>query len=128
MRKLLPYLATLLVFVAMDALWLNLTVRFYRAELGDLLLAKPRLLPAVTFYLLQVLGIQVFVLSRANSGVGALVLGAAFGVFTYAAYDLTNWAILKNWAATITVMDIGWGAVVTACAALAGYLVQKTLA
>ena len=128
MRRLLPYLATFLVFIALDAVWLTSTIRLYRTELGGLLLDKPRLLPAIAFYLIQILGIQIFVLPRANSVVTALAFGAAFGVFTYATYDLTNWAVLKNWTGSITVMDICWGAVVTACAALAGYLVQRALA
>jgi uncharacterized membrane protein len=124
MRKLIPYAVSLLVFVVLDAIWLTLTVRFYRAQLSDLLLPNPRIAPAVAFYLLQVLGIQLFVLPRAGTAASALAFGAAFGIFTYATYDLTNWAVLKNWTASLTVMDICWGAVVTAVASLAGFLVR----
>lgn len=124
MRRVLPYAVSLLVFVVLDAIWLTLTVKFYRTQLADFLLAKPRIAPAVAFYLLQVLGIQIFVLTRAGSAVSALAFGAAFGIFTYATYDLTNWAVVKNWTASLTVMDICWGAVLTAIASLAGFLVR----
>ncbi len=127
MRRLIPYGVTFLVFIAMDAVWLTLTVHMYRAALGPLLSPTTRLVPAIAFYLLQVLGIQIFVLPRAVSTPGALAFGALFGLFTYATYDLTNWAVLKDWSGSITVMDICWGAVVTAFASLAGYLVQKRL-
>ncbi len=125
MRRLLPYGVTFLVFIAMDAIWLSLTLHFYQVTLAGLLAPQPRLAPAIAFYLLQVLGIQVFVLPRAGSAIAALGFGAGFGFFTYATYDLTNWAVLKNWTGSLTVMDICWGAVVTGCASLAGYLVQR---
>jgi len=124
MRKLLPYTVTLLAFVVLDAIWLTSTIRFYRAQLADLLLVKPRIVPAVLFYLLQVLGIQLFVLPRAGTAASALAFGGAFGIFTYATYDLTNWAVLKPWTTSITVMDICWGAVLTAIASLAGFLAR----
>jgi uncharacterized membrane protein len=122
MRKAIPYVATFLVFIALDAVWLTLTIHMYRAQLADLLLPSPRLLPAIAFYLIEVLGIQIFVLPRAASAGSALAFGAGFGFFTYATYDLTNWA------ASITVMDICWGAVVTALASLAGHFAQRYFA
>lgn len=128
MRKAIPYVATFLVFIALDAVWLTLTIHMYRAQLADLLLPSPRLLPAIAFYLIEVLGIQIFVLPRAASAGSALAFGAGFGFFTYATYDLTNWAVLTNWTASITVMDICWGAVVTALASLAGHFGQRYFA
>jgi uncharacterized membrane protein len=50
---------------------------------------------------------------------------AGFGFFTYATYDLTNWAVLKDWTFSISAMDMVWGAVVTGIASLAGYLVMR---
>jgi len=127
MRKLIPYAAMLLVFIALDAIWLTSTMRIYSAQLGKLLLARPRLPPAIAFYLLQTIGIQLFVLPRAASAISALAFGAAFGLFTYATYDLTNWAVLSEFTGSIAVMDICWGVVLTALVSLAGHLVQKVL-
>jgi uncharacterized membrane protein len=125
MRRIIPYVATLIVFVAVDAVWLTLTTAVYRHQLGDLLAPQVRWVPAVAFYLLQVLGIQIFVLPRAAKAVQAACFGAGFGFFTYATYDLTNWAVLKDWTFSISAMDMVWGAVVTGIASLAGYLVMR---
>ena len=43
---------------------------------------------------------------------------ALFGLFTYATYDLTNYATLKDWTAALAVSDIAWGMVTTAVVAL----------
>ncbi len=50
----------------------------------------------------------------------ALLVGAAFGFFAYATYDLTNLATLKDWPVGITLIDIGWGVFVSAVSAAAG--------
>jgi uncharacterized membrane protein len=112
---------TLIVFITMDAVWLTLTAGIYRDQLGQLLPPQVRWVPAVSFYLLQILGIQIFVLPRATGKATALIFGTGFGIFTYATYDLTNWAVLKDWTFSISAMDVAWGAVVTGTASLAGY-------
>ena len=37
------------------------------------------------------------------------MLGAAFGFITYATYDLTNLATLRDWPIALTVVDLAWG-------------------
>ena len=39
----------------------------------------------------------------------AMGRGLAFGLFTYATYDLTNLATLKAWPVKIVLVDIVWG-------------------
>ena len=125
MRQVIPYVVTLLAFVAMDAIWLTLTGGIYRDQLSALLAPQVRWEAAVLFYLLQVLGIQIFVLPRATKPAGAFAFGAGFGIFTYATYDLTNLSILKYFTYSLTAMDIVWGAIVTGTASLAGYFAVK---
>lgn len=36
-------------------------------------------------------------------------MGAAFGLFTYGTYELTNFATLRNWTLSITVIDMIYG-------------------
>ncbi len=127
MRRFIPYVVTLIVFLAMDAVWLTHTTGIYRDQLGDILAPQVRWLPGVAFYLLEILGIQIFVLQLAASAASALAYGAAFGIFTYATYDLTNLAVIKNWTYSISVMDIAWGAVVTGVASLAGYVAKRVV-
>jgi uncharacterized membrane protein len=112
----LAYIAALVVFVALDALWLTLTGPSYRAVMGGMLAPSIRIAPAIVFYLVDMLGIMIFVAkpgTRHNAG-WVLGFGALYGAFTYATYDLTNYAVLKNWSLGITLADIGWGAVLTA--------------
>jgi uncharacterized membrane protein len=51
-----------------------------------------------------------------------------FGCFTYATYDLTNQATLRNWSTTLTIADICWGSLLAALSATAGYLVAQRMA
>ena len=48
-----------------------------------------------------------------------------FGFFTYMTYDLTNQATLRNWTTQLTLIDAGWGTVLGAIAAAAGYWVTS---
>ena len=58
----------------------------------------------------------------------ALLCGALFGLFTYATYDLTNQATLRNWSTLITVVDIAWGSFLGAVtAAGAWWITQRVL-
>ena len=47
-------------------------------------------------------------------------MGAAFGLFAYATYDLTNLATLRDWPLGLSIIDTLWGAAVSAVAATAG--------
>lgn len=65
-------------------------------------------------YITMPLGLFYFVISKyigqpANSK--ALLDGFLYGIFTYAVYDLTNLATLKNWSIQMTVVDILWGGI-----------------
>ncbi len=44
----------------------------------------------------------------------ALFTGAFFGFITYATYDLTNLATVKNWPLTVTIVDLLWGTILGA--------------
>lgn len=113
--SLLAYIAGLVVFVALDAIWLSLMGPSYRAVMGDMLASSVRPAPAALFYLLDTLGIMIFVArpGRRQGAPWVVAHGALFGLFTYATYDLTNFAVLKNWSVGLTIEDIIWGMVVT---------------
>ena len=52
-------------------------------------------------------------------------MGALFGFFTYATYDLTNLATLKGWPLPIVIIDIIWGTILSATVAFSGYWISK---
>jgi uncharacterized membrane protein len=129
MVKLLPYLATLVVFGLLDGLWLwTMSGRIYRPVLGDILLADLRVAPAIAFYLAYPAGLTLLAVVpalRAGDWSTALINGAMLGALAYGTYDLTNYATLRNWTLEITVIDIAYGTAVAAVASLAGFLAAR---
>jgi len=123
------YAVTLIVFLAVDAVWLAfIGGPLYTATIGPLLADQVRIFPAVVFYLLHVTGILVLVLPLARqrgSIAAAAFYGAVFGLCTYGTYDLTNHAVLKLWTWPLTLIDMTWGALVTGLAASAGAWVDR---
>jgi len=122
-RTAAAYASTLLVFLALDAVWLGVVARgMYKRELGHLLAPDVRWGAAAAFYLLYVAGLLLLVVlpNRAAPAPVTAGLGAAFGLVAYATYDLTNLATLARWPLSVTLADLAWGAAATAAAAVAG--------
>jgi uncharacterized membrane protein len=109
------------IFLVIDLLWLGVVARgFYQAHMGHLLRPDVRWAPAIAFYLLFVAGIVVFVVVPAlerESLRQAVGLGAFFGLVTYATYDLTNLATMRNFPTVIVVVDMIWGMVLSSVVA-----------
>jgi uncharacterized membrane protein len=63
-----------------------------------------------------IVGLLVFVilpgLKEGRAG-KTFLLGAFFGLVSYATYDLTNLATVKDWPVAITVIDLIWGTVLS---------------
>jgi uncharacterized membrane protein len=125
----LQFLVVAAAFAIIDAIWLKTMNPFYRRQIGELMADKPNLGYAVVFYVIYIAGIVFFALRPTLDGgswPSAAGYGAALGVFAYATYDLTNAATLKTWPWQLIVVDILWGAALTALATLAGWLVFHT--
>ena len=122
----IAYVVALLVFLAIDALWLAvLMAPVYASALGPLLAPEPRWAPAVVFYLLYVLGLLVFAIApglRARRWATAAALGALLGLVAYGTYDLSNYATLRGWPLALTAIDMAWGAVLSGVSATLAYL------
>ena len=128
---LVAYAAAAVTMLGMDAIWLSISADLlYRPLLGDIMLPGFRLVPAILFYVLYVVGIVIFAIKPAlvtGRWSGAAGKGALLGFFCYATYDLTNQATLKTWPATVMIVDMGWGTFLTACTATVGYLTASRL-
>ena len=125
------YLVLLGVFLALDALWLGLIAKgFYARQLGYLLAEEPIWGAAIVFYLLFVAAIQVFVVQpglKDPSAGPTLRRGAFFGLVTYATYDLTNLATVRDWPLAVTFVDLAWGALLCFLVSWAGHRVGRRL-
>jgi uncharacterized membrane protein len=127
-RYIVLYSATLVVLVVFDYLFLGIVTKgFMASEVGDML-GEVKPVPAVLFYLIYVVGVLIFVSGGAAANwQGTLLYGALFGLFCYATFDLTSLALLKHWSWAVAVLDVSWGAVVTAVSSTAGLLVANWL-
>lgn len=105
---------TAVVFGALDAVWLTLgSGDLYARMIGHLLAEMVDPVAAGVFYVIYVLGLVHFVvrpgLARASLG-PSLRDAFAFGVVTYATFDLTAMAVMRDFPAVVAVVDIAWGA------------------
>ena len=127
----LHYLVSRLGFLALDAAWLGIMgSALYRPQLGNLMLEKFLLAPAIAFYLIYPIGITVFAVGpalQAASGAIALGHGLLLGFLAYSTYNLTNMATVRGWSPLVTVIDIGWGSAATGAAALACFWILRLL-
>jgi uncharacterized membrane protein len=127
----MTYGMMLVVFLAVDLLWLGVVARrFYLNHLGRFLAEQVNWAAAFVFYLLFLAGMMIFAVQPAleqNSLSRALALGALYGLFTYATYDLTNLATLKEWPVPIVVVDILWGMILSGLVSATGFLAATRL-
>jgi uncharacterized membrane protein len=125
------YLSTLVVFFAVDMLWLGLIASsFYKKYLGYLMAPAINWLAAIIFYLLFIFGILVFVVLpgvKENSLQNTILRAALFGLITYATYDLTNLATINQWPLNVTLIDLVWGMVLSTIVSIAGFYLAKWL-
>ena len=118
--------------ILIDGLWLVFMLkRLYVPNIGHLLNDSMAIWPAVIFYILYGIALNVFVVLPAlknNTGcLELLLLGLLFGMVTYGTYDLTNLATLKNWTLKISLVDMAWGTFATATAsAVSTFVTSKT--
>lgn len=107
------YAVAFLAFIAVDMVWLVFIAnRIYKKYLGYIMRPDPNWFAAILFYLIYLAGVVYFVINPAlekQSIRMALFGGMFFGLVTYATYDLTNLATLKDWPVTITIIDLIWG-------------------
>ena len=125
------YGVALITFFAMDLLWLGVVARgFYQTHMGHLMKPSVNWAAAVTFYLLFLVGLVVLVILPAvkrESFAHAVLLGALFGLVTYAAYDLTNLATLDGFPLKVALVDLVWGTVLCATVSAITFLASTHL-
>ncbi len=120
------FLYTVPIFFAIDMIWLGFVAKdFYQKHLGYIM-GPVNWWAAGIFYLLFLVGLVVLVIVPAieSQSWGKLVLYALlFGLCTYATYDLTNLATLKDWPLIVTLVDLVWGMVLSLSVSSLSYLI-----
>jgi len=125
----IAYIATLVSFLLIDAVWLGLVAKnFYRQQLGGLMLPSPNLGIAAAFYVFFTIAIVVLAVWPAGSVWGAVGYGAVLGLAAYGTYDITNLSTLKGWPASLSIVDMIWGTILTSVASACGYAAARGMA
>jgi len=118
-----------LVLAVLDALWLGVIAKGWLAQqLGPLMREQIMLAPAILFYLLYAAGLGFFAVQPSladGDWLRAAMVGAFFGLVAYGTYDLTNLATIRNWPLPMVIVDLVWGAVLSAVSAAGGVLLLR---
>ena len=125
------YLIALPIFFLVDMIWLGVIAKnFYKNQIGFLMKPDVNWTAAIIFYLLFLVGVVLYVIEPAlekKDLMFALSRGALFGLITYATYDLTNLATLKDWPLKVVVVDMIWGAVLSGTVCGTSYWIANKL-
>jgi uncharacterized membrane protein len=121
-------------FIVLDYIWLaQIAKSFYLDKLSSHIKiengALVPYLPAIPLvYIVAVMAIWVFILSKVTSVTEAAMYGALLGFFIYAFYDFTNLATLKDYPWSLAIVDIIWGTLLVATISAIMYCVKTVLA
>ncbi|MDZ7671935.1 MAG: DUF2177 family protein [Halanaerobiales bacterium] len=125
------YILAFLVFILIDSIWLgSIAKKLYRKQIGFLMKENFDMKVALIFYLVFIVGLLFFVLNNAiinQSWQYALFAGMFYGFITYATYDITNLATIKDWPVFLTVIDIIWGSVLCGTTSIITYLIAVNI-
>lgn len=131
MKLIGQFLVSFGVFLVIDLIWLGLIAKkLYSKYLGYLMAANVNWAAAIIFYVIFIIGVMYFVVLPAldaQSWTMALMRGAIFGFITYATYDLTNLATIRDWPLNITIIDLLWGTTLSASVSTISYFIISKL-
>lgn len=117
------------IFIVIDLIWLGLIAKdLYQAEMGHLMKKDINFPAAILFYIIFVIALTVFVLVpgiESGSLLKTVLLGALFGLASYATYDLTNYATLEGFPLKMVFIDLIWGTSLSTLISLFTYLIYQ---
>ena len=115
----LAYLASIILFMLVDAPYLYLNSKMYEKKtiaISGKTFTK-RYYSAVIVYLALALGIVFLALPRMRKDTvknriqDAILYGGIFGLTSYATFDFTMHFMFENWDLGVSIMDSVWGGV-----------------
>lgn len=124
------YFSCFLVFLVVDMVWIGYVAGpFYRANLGDIISEEFRIVPALIFYALFVLGMVTLVVFPSLDRSSVVLLGRAglFGLVCYATYELTNYSTIQEWPLSVVAFDLGWGVGISCLVSYVGYWLANNI-
>ncbi|MBE0442999.1 DUF2177 family protein [Psychrobacter sp. FME13] len=112
------YLAAVVIFLGIDAIWLKtMTSLFYEKRIGHLLADEPNMVAAGVFYLFYLFALCILILYpqiKAGASLGHIfLLGGLIGLMAYGTYDFTSLALYKGFTMDTALVDFAWGGILT---------------
>lgn len=98
-----------IIMLILDAIYLTSSSAFFSNIVANIqrtaLILKP--MGAIVCYIFLIFGLYYFILKDKRSPADAFLLG----IIIYGVYEATNYAILKKWPVSATIIDTLWGGV-----------------
>jgi len=104
------FVIALIFFCIIDVFWIYFVATpMYKQEVASLMQLK--IPPAILFYIIFLVGLIFFVINpnHGNTLVNVFMIGAFYGLVTYATYDLTVYATMNIFSLKLVIADILWG-------------------
>lgn len=118
-----------LFILVLDYIWLNHIFGSVFSDMVTDIQAEPtqvRIVPAIIVYILMIIGLYVFVYTRVENVMQALMYGALFGLVTFGIFDFTNAALFTDYNYSIASIDVVWGVILNSMTAgLSVYLLKS---
>ncbi|MBT6754806.1 MAG: DUF2177 family protein [Gammaproteobacteria bacterium] len=125
------FLVSFITFLFLDAIWLGLIARGFYSKHLSLYLTDNVIWPsAFIFYIIFNIGLLIFVILPSiekNSYSTLLIYSILYGLVTFATYDLTNHATIKDWPLIVSIVDMSYGMFVALVSSSAAFYANKYL-
>ena len=125
------FLTSFATFLILDAIWLGFVAKdFYAKQLSFYLTDNVVWSSALIFYIIFNIGLLVLVILPSiekNSYIVLIIYAVLYGLVTFATYDLTNLATIKEWPLIVSLVDMAWGMFVAFSSASAAFYANKYL-
>ncbi len=106
------FLTSFATFLILDAIWLGFVAKdFYAKQLSFYLTDNVVWSSALIFYIIFNIGLLVLVILPSiekNSYTVLIIYAVLYGLVTFATYDLTNLATIKEWPLIVSLVDMAW--------------------
>ena len=133
--RLLPLFATIvamyIALIALDYIWLGIiTKKFIINQFGALISIKEGSIQTnvpvgLLAWLAIAAGAYIFAVAPAASAGKAALMGATFGLISYAIYDLTNLTFITNYPKKFVFVDIAWGTFLCSVISSVGFFARS---
>ncbi|MDC0482489.1 DUF2177 family protein [Gammaproteobacteria bacterium] len=125
------FLVSFITFLFLDAIWLGLIARGFYSKHLSLYLTDNVIWPsAFIFYIIFNIGLLIFVILPSiekNSYSTLFIYSILYGLVTFATYDLTNHATIKDWPLIVSIVDMSYGMFVALVSSSAAFYANKYL-